>query len=127
MFSCIGVYYKLFYCAEKVISVSAKNNNDPQVDAETIASDLGCASSDADGGWLFCHDVAAAAAGADALIILTEWEQYASLDWAALAAVMRHPAWLFDARGLADLDVARAAGLKVWRVGLGDPSLALAA
>jgi UDPglucose 6-dehydrogenase len=70
--------------------------------------------------------VAAAATGADALIILTEWDQYASLDWGALAAVMRHPAWLFDARGLADLEAATAAGLRVWRVGLGDPSLVLA-
>ena len=101
--------------------------HDPKVDPETIATDLGCASSDADGGWLFCPEVADAAAGADALIILTEWDAYAALDWAALAMVMRQPAWLFDARGLADLEAARAAGLKVWRVGLGDPSLVLAA
>jgi len=100
--------------------------HDPKVDLDTIANDLGCASSDADGGWLFCHDVATAATGADALIILTEWDVYATLDWVALAAVMRHPAWLFDARGLTDLEAATAAGLRVWRVGLGDPSLVLA-
>jgi len=33
--------------------------------------------------------------------------------------VMRRPAWLFDARGIADTEAARAAGLKVWRIGEG--------
>ena len=58
-------------------------------------------------------------AGADAVVILTEWRDYASLDWEAIAAVMRRPAWLFDARAIADAAAARAAGLNVWRVGEG--------
>jgi UDPglucose 6-dehydrogenase len=33
--------------------------------------------------------------------------------------VMRRPAWLFDARAIADAAAARAAGLTVWRVGEG--------
>jgi len=36
-----------------------------------------------------------------------------------LVAPMRKPAWLFDARSIADLAAARAAGLHVWRVGMG--------
>jgi UDPglucose 6-dehydrogenase len=32
---------------------------------------------------------------------------------------MRQPAWLFDARAICDAVAARAAGLKVWRVGEG--------
>ena len=35
------------------------------------------------------------------------------------ASLMRKPAWLFDARATADASAARAAGLKVWRVGEG--------
>jgi UDPglucose 6-dehydrogenase len=35
------------------------------------------------------------------------------------ASLMRQPAWLFDARAKADASAARAAGLKVWRVGEG--------
>jgi UDPglucose 6-dehydrogenase len=53
------------------------------------------------------------------VLILTEWRDYALLDWGAIAAVMRRPAWLFDARAIADADAARAAGLNVWRVGEG--------
>ena len=90
--------------------------HDPKVSEAQIAADLG------DGGvgaWQRVESPLAAATGADAVLILTEWQQYAQLDWPALAAVMRHPAWLFDARAIADAAQARAAGLQVWRVGRG--------
>jgi len=61
-----------------------------------------------------------AAAGADALLLLTEWQQFAEVNWQALSTVMRQPAWLFDARAKADGTAARAAGLNVWRIGDGD-------
>ena len=54
------------------------------------------------------------------MLLLTEWAEFASLDWDAIASVMRQPAWLFDARATADASAARAAGLKVWRVGEGE-------
>ena len=101
---------------------------DPKVDPAQIALDLEQEplSADApghslagDGGWLPCRSAEEAAAGADAVLILTEWEHYRRLPWEAIAAVMRRPAWLFDARAVADADAARAAGLKVWRVGEG--------
>ena len=37
----------------------------------------------------------------------------------AVAAVMRQPAWMFDARVKAGGALARAAGLQVWTVGEG--------
>jgi len=72
-----------------------------------------------DGGWTTSESPLEAARGADAVLILTEWAQYRSIDWTAIAAVMRRPAWLFDARAIADAAAARAAGLNVWRVGEG--------
>ncbi|MEI7952491.1 MAG: nucleotide sugar dehydrogenase, partial [Synechococcaceae cyanobacterium ELA182] len=72
-----------------------------------------------EGGWLPAASALEAAHGADAVLILTEWSAYRQLDWAAIAAVMRRPAWLFDARAIADAAAARAAGLTVWRVGEG--------
>ena len=53
------------------------------------------------------------------MLILTEWREFRQLDWAALAASMRQPAWLFDGRAIADTAAARAAGLNVWTVGEG--------
>jgi UDPglucose 6-dehydrogenase len=93
---------------------------DPKVDPAQIARDLGqAASSDGEGGWQPVASPLEAAAGADALLVLTEWSEYRQLDWPALAAVMRHPAWLFDARAITDTVAAQRAGLNVWRVGEG--------
>ncbi len=105
---------------------------DPKVEQSQISRDLGCGPLDADpsaasayrllagdGGWFPALNPHEAARGADAVLILTEWEQYHRLDWSGIAAVMRRPSWLFDARAIADAPEARAAGLTVWRVGEG--------
>ncbi len=36
--------------------------------------------------------------GADAVAVLTDWRQFAALDWARVYALMRKPAFLFDGR-----------------------------
>jgi UDPglucose 6-dehydrogenase len=77
------------------------------------------ASLSGEGGWVPAASPEEAARGADAVLILTEWGAYRQLDWPAIAEVMRHPAWLFDGRAVADAAAARAAGLNVWRVGEG--------
>ena len=69
--------------------------------------------------WQMASSALEAAEGADAVLLLTEWAGFASLDWDAIAAGMRKPAWLFDSRATADARAAREAGLKVWRVGEG--------
>ena len=76
-------------------------------------------SGNGEGSWHLAENPQKACQGADACLLLTEWEAYKTLDWKAIAAVMRRPAWLFDARAIADADAARSAGLKVWRVGEG--------
>jgi UDPglucose 6-dehydrogenase len=100
---------------------------DPKVSAEQMALDLGQPPQpgsvtnglSGEGVWQTASDPLEAVRGADAVLVLTEWQQFAQLDWAALASQMRHPAWLFDARAICDAGAARAAGLKVWRVGEG--------
>ena len=100
---------------------------DPKVSTRQIAQDLGREPRLAgpqpglsgEGGWLPAPSPVEAAEGDDAVLILTEWRAYGSLSWPEIAAVMRRPAWLFDARAIADAEAARAAGLNVWRVGEG--------
>ena len=106
---------------------------DPKVDSEQIARDLQLLASSppdaqagptraalsGEGTWWTCSNVAAAVSGADAVLILTEWQQFRQLDWAALAPLMRRPAWVFDARAVVDPDAVRASGLMLWRVGDG--------
>jgi UDPglucose 6-dehydrogenase len=50
-----------------------------------------------------------ALAGADAVVVVTEWPQVAELDWAAAAGSMRNPL-LVDGRNMLDPAVLRAAG-----------------
>ena len=92
---------------------------DPKVSERQMAMELGQEPGEGDGSWRAVPDVVQAAGGADALVLLTEWQQFAALDWQAVAAGMRRPAWLFDARAKADAEAARAAGLQVWRLGEG--------
>ena len=92
---------------------------DPKVSEKQVTHDLGAPAGTGEGTWQRAADVEQAARGADALLLLTEWQQFSRIDWPAVAALMRRPAWLFDARAKADAAAARAAGLQVWRVGEG--------
>ena len=71
------------------------------------------------GSWWTAGSVEQAVAGADAVLILTEWDQYRTLDWKDLAQRMRRPAWVFDARAVVDRAQVQSAGLTYWRVGDG--------
>ena len=107
--------------------------HDPKVDSSQIARDLRLAGTNpfdptsescksalsGEGTWWKVDDVASTVAGADAVLILTEWQQYRHLDWATLAPLMRQPAWIFDARSVVDPEVIAEVGLKLWRVGDG--------
>ena len=57
--------------------------------------------------------------GADAAVLVTEWPEFARLDWAAAAALMARPL-LVDGRNFVDPAVAAAAGLEYEGIGLGD-------
>ena len=92
---------------------------DPKVEEGQITAGLVQPAGGGEGSWLPVADVHQAASGADALLLLTEWQAFAQIDWPAVAAVMRQPAWLFDTRANADGAAARAAGLNVWTVGEG--------
>jgi UDPglucose 6-dehydrogenase len=99
--------------------------HDPKVSVDQISRDLGQAPVSkaegfgAVGSWESVASPLEAATGADAVIILTEWSSFRSLDWLSIASAMRRPAWLFDARTVAQTEAAKAAGLNVWRIGEG--------
>ena len=94
---------------------------DPKVSPEQEAQDLGQPQmqTNGDGTWQSCGSVLEAALGADAVLVLTEWAEFSELPFKDLAAVMRKPAWLFDARGITNANAAREAGLNLWIVGQG--------
>ena len=67
----------------------------------------------------FFADVAQAADGADAILILTEWDRYASIDWSALFSSCGKGPAIFDGRAIIDRRAAVSAGFKVYSVGKG--------
>jgi UDPglucose 6-dehydrogenase len=98
--------------------------HDPKVNPDQISKDLAQPPgldlvANVHDGWLMAPSPLEACIGADAVIIVTEWQQYFHLDWQAIYAVMRKPAWLFDTRAIADGKAALAAGMQVWTIGEG--------
>ena len=66
---------------------------------------------------VFEPDPYAAARGAHAILLLTAWREYATLDYERILAGMERPAFLFDGRNLLDAERLHALGFNVVPVG----------
>ena len=110
-------------CADLLEEGAHLQIHDPKVDSAQMARDLkqdASEAADSNGSWCRSESVEAAVAGVDAVLIMTEWDLYRTLDWDALASRIRRPAWVFDARAVTDSKQVRAAGLNLWKVGDGE-------
>jgi len=58
----------------------------------------------------------AAVAGADALVVVTEWKEFRSPDFDAVRGALKSPL-VFDGRNLYDPALVRAAGLEYFAIG----------
>jgi len=65
---------------------------------------------------IYCQSVKEVAAGADALVIITEWEEFRSLKLSQLKKTMRTPI-IVDARNAISPSVARSAGFEYYGIG----------
>ena len=54
--------------------------------------------------------------GADAAVLVTEWPEFREIDWAGVAATMRHPL-LIDGRNFLDAEVMKRAGFTYEGIG----------
>lgn len=64
----------------------------------------------------WCHDPVTAAAGADAVALLTDWPQYSTLPFRKIAATMNQPL-IFDGRNCLHRDVMRENGFQYYPIG----------
>ena len=71
------------------------------------------------GSWNFTNDLNSAFEDAHAIIILTEWEEYANINWSTAYKKMQKPAWVFDSRLIVDTKKVLDANLRLWRIGDG--------
>lgn len=66
-----------------------------------------------------CADAMQACHVADAVAILTEWDEFRELDYGAMLQKMRRPAFLFDGRNVVDLEAMRRLGFEASGIGIG--------
>jgi len=96
---------------------------DPKVNVNQIKSELGAEkydfSNNLDGSWRFAETIIDASHNADAIIIVTEWDEFNNIDWNTISKIMRHPAWLFDTRSFKNSYEASDYGINVWMLGNG--------
>ncbi len=96
---------------------------DPQVLPEQIEKEL-CSKesdtfSDLEGSWRFTKNLEECVKDADAIVILTSWEEYKKFDFNSNSKLMRKPSWIFDTRKIISKDSLKGSGIKFWQIGMG--------
>jgi len=104
--------------------------HDPKVSSDQINFDLKFESKNQlaeekynsynlEGKWQKVNDLEASFQDADAVILLTEWDEYKNIKWKEVSQQMRKPSWIFDTRSITNPSEVRNAGLNLWRIGDG--------
>ena len=97
---------------------------DPKVQEKQICIDLNLEQNHHNvhndlGSWEKVSTISESVNDADALLIITEWEEFKDLNFKKLISSMRHPSWIFDTRGIIKKESALKAGFNVWMIGNG--------
>tara|TARA_Y100001970_G_scaffold294355_1_gene451371 strand:- start:5420 stop:6856 length:1437 start_codon:yes stop_codon:yes gene_type:complete len=98
---------------------------DPKVDKKQISIDLAkyknieTSSELKDSCWCISNSAYEAADNSDALVILTDWDEFFNLDLQRLFEIMRKPCWIFDTRSVINPIKAKSYGFNVWKLGDG--------
>jgi len=67
--------------------------------------------------WTYSKDLEIVFKNCDAILILTEWEEYKKIDWGKTYKLMRKPAWVFDTRGVINQEDISKTNFNTWIVG----------
>ncbi len=116
-------------CKELLIEGGNLFIYDPKVDPLQIDIDLKKGNQENneyntnEGTWSFTKNIYTALTNADAIIILTEWQEFKNLDWLKISKLMRRPAWIFDTRYLLDPKDINHIDINYWRIGHGNSNL----
>ena len=101
---------------------------DPKVSHEQIRIDLNLTEARQEqdlneGSWSYATSISEAIKSSDAIVIITEWEEFKYLNWKEIKSKMRNPSWIFDTRSIINISEAEKYGLKVWSVGKGSQNI----
>ena len=70
--------------------------------------------------WDYSNSIYETFKDVDAALFLTEWNEFASLNWEEISKMMRQPSWVFDTRSIVDMDLVKENGINIWQVGYGN-------
>ena len=94
---------------------------DPKVPAEKILGDLDLVNFSKKE--LLKHNILIeknlidAITDSDAIIIITEWEDFKKIDWQVISKIMRAPSYLFDTRSIVNSQEVEKNGINLWKIG----------
>ena len=101
--------------------------HDPKVTPEQISNDLQMLPNtnynstkneiSEKGCWNYISEIEDSLYDADAIIIITEWNEYKIIDWELAEKRMRKPAWIFDTRSIVEKSLLKNTNFKFWSIG----------
>ena len=68
----------------------------------------------------FEEDIYQAVVDTDAIILITDWNDYINLNWSRISKLMKKPSWVFDTRAILDSESVRKEGINLWQLGEGN-------
>ncbi len=97
--------------------------HDPKVTEDQICLLLGSNNKEnqnlSEGSWQFTENIELACENADGVILITDWEDYLSINWRKISNLMRKPSWVFDTRGVIDTSKLSGTDVNFWKLGKG--------
>ena len=87
--------------------------------AKDIKDGLVKVSTSQEGCWFYSDNIYDASTEADAIVVLTEWEEYSNINWERISKLMRKPSWIFDSRSILNGKEIKNFGLNFWKIGNG--------
>ena len=98
--------------------------NDPKVDKKTVFEAINSNNNNLENKYQIIYEknISKAIDNADAVLIMTEWDEYKKLDWKNLQNKMRKPSWVFDTRSIISESKIKETNLNFWQLGNGQCS-----
>ncbi len=110
-------------CKNLLNEGSELNIYDPKVSQEEIISVLGKNNQELDnnaGNWHKLNTIIETVTNTDAIIVLTEWEEFKNINWVEISKLMRKPAWIFDTRNICNKEQIEKTDINFWQLGIGE-------
>ena len=104
-------------CKDLLLEGAEISIYDPKVEEDKIENDLKFISCQVDAKWYRKESIEEASKDSDAIVVLTDWKEFYSINWDFIYTIMRKPAWVFDTRSCINYEKAKKAGFNLWKLG----------